>query len=122
MFESSATNADTLKVITEEQLSKVWRVMNEVAQQTLDVTTMLNKQDADSTLSCQFSTNSRMLWYKRLEYLFYNDILYIKQVVSKRGFSTMQCFVSDKGFVKAYRMKSEKEFVKAIKLFFKEVG
>ena len=43
MFEYSATHADTLKGITAEKLGKLWRVLNEVAQQTLDVTTQLNK-------------------------------------------------------------------------------
>ena len=43
MFESSASHADKPKGITTEQLSKVWRVSNEVAQQTLDMTTHFNK-------------------------------------------------------------------------------
>ena len=38
-FESYVTHADTPKVITAEQLSKLWRVSNEVAQQAMDVTT-----------------------------------------------------------------------------------
>ena len=122
MFEYYATHADTSKGITAEQLRKVWWLSNEVAQQTLDVTTQLNKQDDYSTLSRSLSTNDCMLRYKSLDSLFYTDILYSKQVVSKRGFSTMQLFVSDKGFFKVYQMKSEKEFVKALKLFCKEVG
>ena len=52
IFESSATHANTPKGITAEQLRKMWRVSNEVEQQTLDVKTQLNKQDYDSTLSC----------------------------------------------------------------------
>ena len=45
IFESSTTHADTPMGITAEQLIKVWRVSNEVAQQTLDVTTQLNTKD-----------------------------------------------------------------------------
>ena len=85
------------------------------------MTTQLNKQDADSTLSCSFSTNDSMLQYKRLDSLFYTDTFYSKKVVIKRGFSIMRIFVSDKGFVKLYRMKYETGFLKALKLFCKEV-
>ena len=60
----------TPKGITAEQLSKVWQVLNEVAQQKLGVTTQLNKQDADSTLSRCFSNNDRMLRYNILDSLF----------------------------------------------------
>ena len=73
MFESSATHADTPKGINAEQLSKVWRVSNEFAQQTLDVTTHLNNWYYDSTLSHRFSTINLMLRYKILESLFYTD-------------------------------------------------
>ena len=89
MFESSATHADTQKVITVGQLSKVWQVLNEVAKQTLDVITQLNNQDYNSTLSRRFITNDHMFRYKRLDYLFYTNTFYSKQIVSKRGFSMM---------------------------------
>ena len=89
MFESSATHADTQKGITVGQLSKVWQVLNEVAKQTLDVITQLNNQDSNSTLSRCFITNDHMFRYKRLDYLFYTNTFYSKQVVSKRGFSMM---------------------------------
>ena len=100
----------------------MWRVSNEVAQQTLDVTTHLNKQDSDSTLSSRFSTNDRMVRYKRLDSFFYIDTFYSKQVFSKQVFPMKQLFVSDKVFVRFYGMKSEKEFVKALNIFCKEVG
>ena len=96
--------------------------MNEIAEQTLDVTAQLKNRDSYSTLFCCFSMNSCIYRYKRLDSLSYTDTFNSKKVVSKRGFSIMQIFVSDKGFVKVYRMKSEKEFVKYFKLFFKEVG
>ena len=99
----------------------MWRVLNEVSQQTLDVTTHLKNQAANSILPCCFSTNDFMLRYKILDSLFYTDKFYRKQVFSKRGFSIMQIFVSEKGFVKVYGMKYEKGFVKYLKLFCKEV-
>ena len=123
MFESSAAHADTPKGITASQLSKVWCISKEDAKRTLDVTTQLNKQDADASLARRFGTNDRMLRYRRINSLFYTDTFYSKQVlmISKRGFSMMQLFVSDKGFVKVYGMKSESEFPDALKLFCKEV-
>ena len=122
LFEASAAHVDTPKGVTAEQLSKVWRISHEDAKKTLDVTSQLNKQDADASLSRRFGTNDRMLRYKRIDAFFYTDTFYAKKVVSKRGYSMMQLFVSDKGFVKVYGMRSEKEFVDALKLFCKEVG
>ena len=122
IFESSAAHVDTPKGVTASQLSKVWCISEEDAKRTLDVTTQLNKQDADASLARRFGTNDRMLRYRRINSLFYTDTFYSKKVVSKRGYSMMQLFVSDKGFVKVYGMKSEREFPDALKLFCKEVG
>ena len=63
-----------------------------------------------------------MLQYKRMSSMFYTDTFFSKKVVSKRGFSMMQLFVSDKGYVRVYKMKSQTEFVNALKMFCKEVG
>ena len=57
IFEFAAAHAETPKGVTAEHLSKVWIISEEVAQRTLDVTTQLNKQDADTSLSCSFGTN-----------------------------------------------------------------
>ena len=83
LFESAVAHSELPKGVTDDQLSKVWRVSNEVAPRTLYVTTQLNKQDSDSNLSCHFSTNYRMLRYKRLTYLFYTNTFYATQVISK---------------------------------------
>ena len=113
---------ETPKGVTAEHLRKVWRILEEAAQRTLNVTTQLNKQDADSSLSRRFGTNDRMLRYKRITSLFYIDTFVSKQVVSKRGFSMIQLFESNKGFIKVYGMKSEKEFINVLKIFCKEIG
>ena len=122
IFELSAAHADTPKGVTAKHLRKVWRISDEAAQQTPEVTSQLNKQDVNASLSCRFGANNRMLRYKRISSLFYTDTFFSSKVISKRGFSMMQLFVSDKGFVKVYGMKSEKEFINALKLFCKEVG
>ena len=72
------------------------------------MTTQLKNHDYNSTLSCSFSTNDCILWYKILDSLFYTDTLYSKTVASERGFSMMQLFVSDKGIVNVYIIKYEK--------------
>ena len=122
IFELAAAHAETPKGVTAENLSKVWRISEEVAQRTLDVTTQVNKQDADSSLSRRFGTNDRILRYKQITSLIYTDTFFSKQVISKREFSMMQLFVRAKGFVKVYGMRSEKECINTLKLFCKEVG
>ena len=87
LFEEAATHVDTPKGVTAEQLSKVWRISHEDAKKTLDVTSQLNKKDADASLSRRFGTNDRMLRYKRIDAFFYTDTFYAKKVVSKRGYS-----------------------------------
>ena len=57
IFELSVAHAETPKDVTAEHLSKVWIIPEEVSQRTLDVTTQLNKQDADTSLSRSFGTN-----------------------------------------------------------------
>ena len=81
------------------------------AWHTLEVTTQLNHQDADSNMSRRFGTNDRMLRYRRINSLFYSDT-----------FHTNQLFVLDKGYMKVHGMKSRKDFPQALKLFCKEVG
>ena len=57
IFELAAAHDEMPKGVTAGHLSKVWRISEEVAQRTLDVTTQLNKQDADTSFSRHFDTN-----------------------------------------------------------------
>ena len=61
MFELSAVHVDTPKGVTAAQFSKVWCILEDDANRTLDITTRLNKQDADSSLARRFGTNNRIL-------------------------------------------------------------
>ena len=122
IFELAAAHAETPKGVTAEHLSKVWRISDEVAQRTLEVTTQLNKQDVNASLSRRYGTNDRMLRYKRISSLFYTDTFFSKKVISKRGFSMMQLFVSDKGFVKVYDVESEKELIIPSSYFARKFG
>jgi len=121
--EISATHAERPKGVSKEQLSKIWRIPEDEARRTLEVTTQLNQQDAEGSLSRRFSTNDRMLRYKRIASLFFTDTFFAKGAAkSLRGFTCMQLFISDKGYMKVYGMTSPKQFKDALKLFCKEVG
>ena len=89
IFELSAAHADTPKGVTAEHLRKVWRISDETAQQTLEVTSQLNKQDVNAYLSPCFGRNDRMLRYKRISSLFYTDTFFSSKAISKRGFSML---------------------------------
>ena len=57
----SVTHAEAPKGVSQEILSKVWIISQDEACRTLEITTQLNKQDADSNLSRNFGTNNIML-------------------------------------------------------------
>lgn len=122
-FEAAAAHAEISKDVTKEMLAKVWRISEDEARRTLEVTTQLNRQGADTSLSRRAGTNDRMLRYKRIQSMFFMDTFFVtKRAKSVRGFTMMQIFVSDKGFVKVYGMTSQTDIPKAMKLFAKEVG
>ena len=50
----AATHAERPKGVTAEHISKIWRI-----SRSLEVTTQLNKQDLESTLSQNVGTNDR---------------------------------------------------------------
>ena len=52
IFELAAAHAETPNGVTAKYLSKVWRISDKVAHRTLEVTTQLNKQDVNGSLSC----------------------------------------------------------------------
>ena len=54
-----------------KHLSKIWRISHEDAQRTIDVTTQMSTQTDDPTLSRNYSTNDRMLRYKRIKDLLF---------------------------------------------------
>ena len=109
--------------LTAKFLSKIWQIKYEEAVKVLDQTTQLCRQGADNTLSKQYSTNDRMLRYRRINSVFYTDTFFVTaKGKSTRGNKCAQIFVSDKGYVAIYPMKSKGEFLDALKLFCKEVG
>ena len=119
----AAMHAGAKQGVGKKHLMKVWRINEEEARRTLEITSQLNRQDGASTLSRNLSTNDRQLRYRRLNSVFFMDTFMVtKGAKSARGFTHMQLFVSDKGFVKVYGMKTVKDIPAAMRAFAKEVG
>ena len=108
-FTASATHAEASKGISAEQLSKVWRIDLDSATRTLDITTQRCKRSDDPTLSRNYSTNDRMLRYKRIHQHFFMDTFFATKKAGKssRNYTCMQLFVTDKGFVFVVPIKSK---------------
>ena len=119
----SAINASSSKGPTPEFLSKLWLVSEKLAKGAIESNTQLCRHNSDNVLSRQFSTNDRMLRYKRLQSAFFTDTMFATpKAKSKRGYTCCQVFVSDKGFVAVYPMASQEEFKTALHWFCKQVG
>ena len=73
-----ASTAQTAKTrgVNPKHLSKIWRISHEDAQRTIAVTTEMSTQTDDPTLSRNYSTNDRMLRYKRIKDFFFMDTFF----------------------------------------------
>ena len=114
----SAAHADMAKGVKKEVLAKLWSITEDNASDAIEHNTQLNWQNADNSLSRHFSTNDRMLRYKRINSTFYTDTLFATdKAKSTRGNKCCQLFVSDKGFVAVYPMETVSQFEEALQLF-----
>ena len=120
--EIASLHATRSKGVSKETLSKIWLVSEDLAQGAIDRNTQLVRHSSENIMSRQYSTNDRMLRYKRLQSVFYTDTMFASKHKSTRGNRCCQVFVSDKGFIAVYPMKSQEEFSEALHLFCKEVG
>ena len=123
-FMASTAQAGKTRGVYPKHLSKIWRISHEDAQRTIDVTTQTSTQTDDPTLSRNYSTNDRMLRYKRIKDYFFMDTFFAtkKGGQSSRGHTCCQLFVTDKGFIYVVPMKKKYEVLLAIKQFAKEIG
>ena len=111
------------KGVTAKLLCKIWSINKEEADRTINCITQLKQQDTDGPISRRFSTNDRMLRYKRINSHFFTNTLVAKPTrKSRRGYQYVQLFVLDKGFVYSVLMKSRKEFPLVLKEFAQEIG
>lgn len=111
-----------LKGVSTDYLSKIWSIDTDKAKRTIDVTSQLCKHGETDHLRRQFSTNDRMLRYKRINTHFFMDIFCVtKAGTSSRKHKHMQLFVSDTGCMYVVLMKSKTEIVQAVEQFVKEI-
>ena len=123
-FMASTAQAGKTRGVDPKHLSKIWRISHEDAQRTIDVTTQTSTRTDDPTLSRNYSTNDRMLRYKRIKDFFFMDTFFAtkKGGQSSQGHTCCQLFVTDKGFIYVVPMKKKSEVLLAIKQFAKEIG
>ena len=75
-FMASTAQAGKTRGVDPKHLSKIWRISHEDAQWTIDVTTQTSTRTDDATLSRNYSTNDRMLRYKRIKDFFFMDTFF----------------------------------------------
>jgi len=61
LFEISGVSGKSKPGVTAKHLSKIWRIDESTAEQTIDVTSQLLKQEATDQMPRNFGTNDRML-------------------------------------------------------------
>ena len=92
------------------------------AARTLEVTTQRIRQNPDSSLSHNASTNDSAVGYRRVSKFSTDTLFATKWAKSLRGNTCAQIFVSDKDFCAIFLMKKESEYILALKQFVKDVG
>ena len=110
-FMASTAQAGKTRGVDPKHLAKIWRISHEDPQRTIDVTTQTSTQTDDPTLSRNYSTNDRMLRYKRIKDYFFMDTFFAtkKGGQSSQGHTCCQLFVTDKGFIYVVPMKKKSE-------------
>ena len=123
-FMASAAHARPTKTISPEHLSKVWKIDLRTAKNTLGVTSQHSPRPTYPKLSRNYTTNDRMLRYKRIdEYFFMDTFLATRKAQrSVRGNTCCQLFVTDKGFIYIVPMRTRLDLLSAVKQFAKEIG
>ena len=102
--------------VTSERLSKIWSIDIATAKRTIDLTSQYVKHTGSDHLKRRYSTNDRMLRYKRIRSHFFMDTFQVTaKAVSKRGNRYIQLFVSDKGYMYVQPMKAKTELIDAVK-------
>ena len=93
--------ATTPNGVDASHLSKIWRIRTEDAKRTLAVTSQHGQCAQDPTLSQNYGTNDRMLWYWHIHEHFFMDTLFATSKGGKytHGNTCCQLFVMDKGYL-----------------------
>ena len=81
-----STTACQPKGVTPELLSKIWATPFKMAEETLRVTSQLNRHGENTSLAINLGTNDRMLRYWRIKSQFFNDTFFVtSKAKSTRG-------------------------------------
>ena len=123
-FFASGVHGGSEVGIDVKHLSKVWQISYEDAKRTIDATTQHGTHLPNPAMNQNYTTNDRMLRYRRINQYFFMDTFFAtkKGGTSSRGNTCCQLFVTDKGFIYVVPMKRKSEVLLAIKQFAKEVG
>ena len=110
--------------IQANHLSKIWKIDLPTAQKTLQVTNQRCVRAVGPSVSRNYSTNDRMLRYRRIDQLLFMDTFFATKQANRstRGNTCMQLFVTDKSFLYVVPLRSKSEVPKAIRAFTKHVG
>ena len=121
--EVSALELEKTQGVAPEFLAKIWSVSDESAQDIVNSNTQFNRVPNEGSLSKRFSTNDRMLRYRRIQSYFFTDTMFVTSAAkSTRGYTMLQVFVSDVGFLAVYPMEKKSDFHDCLQVFCKEVG
>ena len=85
---ASTVQAGKPRGVDPKYLSRIWRISHEDAKNTIDFTTQASIQKDNPVLSRNYSTNDRMLRYKRIKNFFFMDTFFAtkKGGQSSRGY------------------------------------
>ena len=119
----SALNVEGRAGTNAKSLAKCWTINEADAQLVIEHSTQLNRKSSDGLLSRHFSTNDRMLRYRRINSTFFTDTMFVtKSAKSTRGNTMMQIYVSDRGYLAVHPMERKSQFIDSLQMFYKEVG
>ena len=75
--EIGSATAGQPKGVTQELLSKIWTIPFKMAEETLRVTSQLNRHGKNTSLESNLGTNDRMLRYRRIKSHFFTDTFFL---------------------------------------------
>ena len=108
--------------VTPYDLAKRWNIGLETAKKTLLKTTQRGlRTSPNPLLSQQYSTNDRMLWYRRLPVDLFTDTLE-SGIVSHRGNKYAQAYAHRNTWCKAYPMTKKSDAHETLLLLFAQEG
>ena len=110
----SSSQASRSRGISKEFLSKLQLVYENLAEKEIERNAQLRLQSKDNPSCRNHTTNDRMLRCKRLQSVFFIEIIFLTKHKYAKGKKCCQVFASDKDCVTVYLMKSQDKFETAL--------